>query len=300
MKSFKDKVALITGAAHGFGRSLAIEAANRGMKLALADVDESGLEKTFYDVKNLGAEAISIPTDVTDEAAVDKMVKQTMSKYNEINLLINSAGIAIPGPIWELPTRDWEWILHADLMSQVWSLKRVIPIMRKQKGHGDILNVASMAGLITSPLMPAYYATKFAVVGMTEAVEYDLQAAHANVGLHVFCPAFVQTDLYHTEKHRPEKYTDNSDPYYSSETFKEGQKQAKIDITTGMPIDNIPKIIFKALEDDKFYILTHPGMNPAIVARANNIPSGKGPDLAALAPFMAETHEVEGDNKDER
>ena len=293
MKVFKNKVALITGAGHGFGRALSLEAAQRGMKLAIADIDKKALCKTENDIKKTGAKVISIPTDVTEEKDIDAMVKKTMAEYGEINLLINSAGVAIPGPIWELPTRDWEWILHADLMSQVWALKRVIPIMRKQKGHGDILNVASMAGLITSPLMPAYYATKFAVVGMTEAVEYDLQAEEANVGLHVFCPAFVQTDLYHTEEHRPEKYTDKSDPYYSSEIFKEGQKQAKKDITTGMPLDNVPKIIFKALEDDKFYILTHPGMNPAIVARAKNIPSGKGPDLKALAPFMEETYEIE-------
>ena len=293
MKVFKNNVALITGAGHGFGRALSLEAAQRGMKLAIADIDKKALNKTENDIKKTGAKVISIPTDVTEEKDIDAMVKKTMAEYGEINLLINSAGVAIPGPIWKLPTRDWEWILHADLMSQVWALKRVIPIMRKQKGHGDILNVASMAGLITSPLMPAYYATKFAVVGMTEAVEYDLQAEEANVGLHVFCPAFVQTDLYHTEEHRPEKYTDKSDPYYSSEIFKEGQKQAKKDITTGMPLDNVPKIIFKALEDDKFYILTHPGMNPAIVARAKNIPSGKGPDLKALAPFMEETHEIE-------
>ncbi|WEV50388.1 SDR family NAD(P)-dependent oxidoreductase [Lactobacillus sp. ESL0731] len=293
MKEFKDKVALITGAAHGFGRSLALEAADRGMQLAIADIDEPALAKTLQDVKSKGIDAISIPTDVTEESAVDNMVKQTMAEYGEINLLINSAGIAIPGPIWELPTRDWEWILHADLMSQVWSLKRVIPIMRKQEGHCDIINVASMAGLTTSPLMPAYYATKFAVVGMTEAVEYDLQVEKANVGMHVFCPAFVQTDLYHTENHRPAKYTDESDPYYSSKTFKDAQAQAKKDITTGMPIDNVPKIIFRALEEDKFYILTHPGMNAAIVARAENIPSGKGPDLQALMPFLKETHDVE-------
>ncbi|WEV43589.1 SDR family NAD(P)-dependent oxidoreductase [Lactobacillus sp. ESL0684] len=296
MKEFKDKVAVITGAAHGFGREFALEAAKRGMKLVLADIDEPALAKTLQDVKEIGAQAISVLTDVTEETEIDNLVNRAMNKYDQINLLINSAGVAIPGPVWELPTRDWEWILHADLMSQVWALKRVIPIMRKQKEHGDILNVASIAGLMTSPQMPAYYATKFAVVGMSEAVEYDLQVAQANVGLHVFCPAFVQTDLYHTEKHRPEKYTDKSDPYYTSETFKAGQKQAKVDIITGMALDGVAKLVFKALEDDKFYILTHPGVNDAIVGRTKGIPEGKGPDLQALAPFLTQTHKVEGDN----
>lgn len=292
MKDFKDKVALITGSAHGFGKVLAIESAKRGMKLALADVDESALTETVKQASDLGAEVISIPTDVTEETAVDHMVQTTKDKYGRIDLLINSAGVAVPGPIWELPTRDWDWILHADLLSQVYALKRVIPIMRQQEGHADILNVASMAGLVSSPLMPAYYATKFAVVGMTEAVEYDLQAAKANVGMHVFCPAFVHTDLQHSENHRPAAYSNTDDPYYSSDTFKQGQAFAEKDITTGMPLDKIPDIVFGALERDDFYILSHPGMNPAIVARAQSIPTGKGPDLAALAPFLEKTHDA--------
>lgn len=293
MKEFKDKVALITGAAHGFGRALSLEAAKRGMKLAIADIDDEALSKTKTDIKDLGADVISIPTDVTDEDEVDAMVKKTVAEYHEIDLLINSAGIAVPGGICELPTRDWEWILHADLMSQVWALKRVIPIMRKQKDHCDIINVASIAGLVASPSMPSYFASKFASVGLTEAVEYDMQVAKANISMHVFCPAFVQTDLYHTENHRPAKYTDKNDPYYSSEAFKEGQERAKQDIVTGMPIDKIPGIVFKALEENKFYILTHTGLNPIIVSRAENIPSGKGPDLKTLAPFLSKTHNEE-------
>ena len=170
MKEFKDKVALITGAAHGFGRALSLEAAKRGMKLAIADIDDKALSKAETDIKDLGAEVISITTDVTDEDEVDAMVKKTVAEYHEIDLLINSAGIAVPGGICELPTRDWEWILHADLMSQVWALKRVIPVMRKQKDHCDIINVASIAGLVASPSMPSYFASKFASVGLTEAV----------------------------------------------------------------------------------------------------------------------------------
>ena len=175
MKDFNGKVAFITGAAHGFGKAIATKAASLGMKLTLVDQDKEALSKVADELSK-STEVLKIVADVTEEKNVDNAVDEAMKKYNEIDLLVNDAGVAVPGPIWELPTRDWEWILHADLMSQVYALKKVIPIMMKQENGGDILNVASAAGLLTAPGMPAYYATKFAVVGMTEAVAYDLQA----------------------------------------------------------------------------------------------------------------------------
>ncbi|PIO82381.1 short-chain dehydrogenase [Loigolactobacillus backii] len=290
MDNFKDRVILITGSAHGFGAAIAKEAAQRGMKLALADIDEPALKDIYDEVTTLGADAEMIPTDVTEETAVDNAVATTMKRFGQIDVLVNSAGVAVPGSIWELPTRDWEWILHADVMSQVYALQQVIPIMMKQPDGGDIINVASMAGLITSPLMPAYYTSKFASVGMTEAVEYDLQAAKANVHMHVFCPAFVQTDLYHSEQHRPAKYTNTSDPYYTSKVFKDGQKFAENDIKTGMSINTIPALIFTALEKNEFYILSHPAVNPLIVARAQGIVNGQGPDLNLITKYLDKTH----------
>jgi len=130
MKDFKNKVMFITGAAHGFGQVIAEGGAKRGMRLALVDIDGPALEKTYKTITDdLGAEAIMVTADVTVEDNVDNAIQQTMDKFGQIDLLINNAGIALPGRIWELPSRDWEWIIHINLMSPVYAMQRVIPIM---------------------------------------------------------------------------------------------------------------------------------------------------------------------------
>ena len=172
---------------------------------------QGDIEDTFLVSKILRDEKIDAVMHFAAYSLVPESVKKPLKYYDNnvagmISLLqaMNDAGVAVPGPIWELPTRDWEWILHADLMSQVYALRKVIPIMMKQENGGDILNVASAAGLLTAPGMPAYYATKFAVVGMSEAVAYDLQAYKQDkIHIHVFTPAFVQTHLMHSEEYRP-------------------------------------------------------------------------------------------------
>lgn len=284
MKDFKDKVMFLTGAAHGFGSVIAIEAAKRGMKLALFDIDEPALKET---VALLGdADVLSKKADVTKESEVNAAIDATMARFGQIDLLINDAGIALPGRMWELPVRDWEWILHVNTMSQVYTMRKIIPIMLKQKTHGAILNVASIAGLLDTPGMPAYHASKFASVGLTEATAYDLQRIGADIQMHVMCPGFVQTDLYHTEQHRPADYADASDPYYQSEAYLKGQQFAKYVITNGTPIDTIADTVFKALENDTFYILTHPEYNPLITDRVSRIVNNGKPDVHVMDGIM--------------
>ena len=147
MKEFKNKVAFITGSAHGFGKAIAQKAASRGMKLVLVDQDEEALNKVTDELSKT-TEVLKIVADVTEENNIYDAVDKAMDQFGEIDLLVNDAGVAVPGPIWELPTRDWEWILHADLMSQVYALRKVIPIMMKQEngvsyGVREILKLLS-------------------------------------------------------------------------------------------------------------------------------------------------------------
>lgn len=286
MKEFKNKVMFLTGAAHGFGEVIAIEAAHRGMKLALADIDEPALKTVADRLTKTGADVLAIPTDVTKNEDVEQAIDATMAKFGQIDVLINDAGIALPGRMWELPLRDWEWIMHVNALSQVYSMRKVIPIMMKQGTHGEILNVASIAGLIDTPGMPAYHASKFASVGMTEATAYDIQRAGLDISMHVMCPGFVQTDLYNTEQHRPTQYSDPTDPYYQSEGFQKGQAFAKYVITNGSPIDKIADTVFTALEDGTFYVLTHPEYNGLISDRVNRIVNGGTPDVRVMDGLM--------------
>ncbi len=282
MKEFKDKVVLITGAANGFGREFVKEAAARGMKIAAVDIEKDEVEAVAASVRETGAQIITIPADVTKPEEVEAAVNKVMETYGQIDMLMNNAGVVIPGPVWELPLGDWEWITHANFLSQVYFMRLVIPIMLKQKTHCHIVNTASVAGLLTGDGMPAYHATKFAAVALSESVSYDLQAIGADIVVSVYCPGFVQTDLHHCERHRPPQYSDPSDPYYSSPEFYQGQKIAETEILTGMPIDSVGMRVFQAIEDEQFYILTHPIYTTPIGRRVTNMLAGKGPNLLEL------------------
>ncbi len=282
MKEFENKVALITGAANGFGKEFVKEACMRKMRIAAVDIEGAELDAVVNDAKAAGAEIIGITADLTKFEEVEKVVAKVMDTYGQIDLLMNNAGIALPGEVWKLPVRDWEWIFHINVMSHVYFMKLVIPIMMEQKTHCHIVNTASVAGLLTSNGMPAYHTTKHAAVALAESTSYDLQAAGADIAVSVYCPGFVQTDLHHCERHRPEQYRDDSDPYYTSPDFYAGQKRAENVILTGMPIDSVGMRVFTAIEDEDFYILTHPIYTTIIKDRVADMLGGKGPDLVKL------------------
>lgn len=282
MKEFKNKVALITGAGNGFGFEIAKECAARGMKLALNDIDKKDLEIASEALRKEGAEVLTLHADVTIPEEVEKIVDSTIETFGQIDFLVNNAGVAISGPVWELPLQDWDWIVSANIMSQVYAMKKVIPLMLKQDTECHILNVASVAGLITSNGMPAYHTTKHASVALTESTSFDLQAIGSKIKLSVFCPGFVQTDLHNYERHRPERFNDKSDPYYQSPSYFAGLKRAEFVIKTGMPIDSIGMSVLTAIEENQFYILTHPLYNTIIGRRVKDMLEGRGPDLQVL------------------
>ncbi len=279
MRGFKDRVALITGAGNGFGREFAREANRRGMRLFLADIDEADLKRTQREIQDAGGRAEICVADVSLESEVDRMVQDAISAWGQIDLLINNAGIAIGGSVTDLPSRDWEWIIGVNNMSQIYAMKRVIPMMMRQGTPCHIVNVASMAGLVTMNGMPAYFATKHFCVALSESVCYDLQAAGADIGMSVYCPSFIRTDLHHYERHRPARFQAPEDPYYSSLTYRKYLRMAKLVVTTGTPIEPVGPCVFDAIEKDKFYIEPHPEGKQLIRHRTRNILKGRRPNL---------------------
>ncbi|MBR2539570.1 MAG: SDR family NAD(P)-dependent oxidoreductase [Mogibacterium sp.] len=280
MKDFKGRVAVITGAANGFGFEYVKEAAKRGMKILAVDIEGDEVLRCEPVAKELGAEEIvCLQADVSLLEDTQKIVKCAMEKFGQIDLLINNAGTGKGGTISNLPLRDWEWMVYANLMSHVYMMRQVIPIMMKQGTHCNILNVCSIAGLITSNAMPGYYSTKHAAVQLSRATQYELEEIGADIQISIFCPGFVQTDLHHAERHRPARFSDPTDPYYQSAEFFASEKASEYVVTTGLPIDGFGEKCFKAIEEDQFYIVTHPQYDPLIKKQIYDRVDGNNPDL---------------------
>ena len=287
MKDFSGKVALITGAARGFGKELAREAFSRGMRLFLADIDEPELTKTTEELRQLGAEVEAFAVDVSLESGVDDMVRQAMLRYSRIDLLINNAGVIMPGSVLDVPAQDWEWVIQTNCMSQVYAMKRVIPIMEQQGTPCYIVNVSSAAGLVCSGQMPAYSATKHFSVSVTESVAMALEERGSNVSVSLFCPSFVQTNLHNSERYRPKRYQNRDDPYYSSEAYRKDLKEVQFYICTGHPLKEVGAIVFKGLDEDQFYIYPHAEGKVLIKSRLSRILNGRKPDLQLFHAVFA-------------
>jgi NAD(P)-dependent dehydrogenase (short-subunit alcohol dehydrogenase family) len=281
MKDIKGKTAVITGAGNGFGAEFAKEAAKRGMKLVLADIEKGEVERTLKTCEQIGAEGVALGMDVSLEENTHKLVSTAMEKYGTIDLLINNAGIGLSGRVWELPTQDWKWAIDINLLSHVFTMHEVIPIMLKQGTPCHIVNVSSVAGLVSTGNMGPYLATKHAAVLLSESTSYDLQKIKADINLSVYCPGFVQTDLNNFERHRPERYK-KDDPYYRSDVYKLNRINVDRLIHTGIPIDSVGMIVFKAIEENQFYITTHPVYTKLIGDRVMGIIAAQNPDVTKL------------------
>jgi NAD(P)-dependent dehydrogenase (short-subunit alcohol dehydrogenase family) len=283
MKDLEGKIAVITGAGNGFGAEFAKTAARRGMKMVLADIDGADLDRTLKTVEGMGADASGVCADLSLYDGIREMTRTAMDKFGRIDLLINNAGIGFGGLIWEMPLRDWQWMLEINYYAQIRAMHEIIPIMLKQGSPAHVVNVASIAGLIVVNNMYSYHSTKHAVVVASESTQLDLQGADANVRLSVFCPGFVQTDLHNYERHRPPRFQAPDDPYYQSEAYKNRQASVAKSITGGFPIDPYGELVFKAIEDNQFYIVPHEAYMPLVALRGKNIVEGTNPDITKLA-----------------
>ncbi len=260
MKDFKDKVLVVTGAGNGIGKEIAKEGALRGMKLVLNDIDPSDLEKTITELKEkFPVEIVSQAADITQIENIKALFNLTMKHFAQVDMLVNNAGIAISTPVWEIPVQDIQWITEANFLSHVYGMRLFIPQMIKQATPAAVINVASGAGLMITGNAAMYHATKTADIALAESTYIGLrERGHRQIQVHALCPAFVQTDLFESERHRPERYQNKNDPYYENQEYLSSIYRTKRSVKNGMAADSVGMTVFTAVEEEKFYILTHP------------------------------------------
>ncbi|MDR3096545.1 MAG: SDR family oxidoreductase [Paraburkholderia sp.] len=280
---FEGRVAVITGAASGFGRAFAQQAASLGMKLVLADVDAGALDETVQALRAQDAQAIGVRTDVRDPAQVDALAQAALDAYGKVHLLFNNAGVGSGGFVWESSARDWEWVFGVNVMGVANGVRSFTPIMLKQGERAHIVNTASVAGLLAPPAMAVYNASKHAVVALTETLYHDLKNVSTQVSCSLLCPAFVPTGIANAERSRPDDLRNEAPPTRSQQA---ADLQLQRAVRSGrLTADDVAKSTFDAVRDGRFYILTHPGILPSVKLRHEDIETLRNPtDPLSLKP----------------
>ncbi len=196
MKTFRGRVAAVTGAGSGIGRALARELAARGAHLALSDINEATLAETVMLCEAAGAAAkiTSQRVDVADRGAVFAWADQVVADHGRVNLIFNNAGVALAASIEAMSYEDFEWLMSINFWGVVHGTKAFLPHL-KAAGEGHVINMSSVFGLISVPGQAAYNAAKFGVRGFTDALRMELEMSPCGVSCTTVHPGGVKTNI---------------------------------------------------------------------------------------------------------
>ncbi len=290
MKEFKDKVAVITGGASGFGHEFAKIGAGLGMKLVLADVQQDALDRVKAELEAQGAQVLAMRCDVRHAAEVQALADATMARFGAVHLVFNNAGVGSGGLIWENTQADWEWVLGVNLWGVIHGVRIFTPLMLECAKNdpayqGHIVNTASMAGLLNAPTMGVYNVSKHAVVSLSESLYQDLRLVEAPIGASVLCPYFVPTGISQSHRNRPSDVQNESQPTVSQQAAQAMSNKA---VSSGkVSAQQVAEWTFDAIRDDRFYIFSHPGALGNVQTRMEDIVQQRNPsDPYAAAPHV--------------
>ncbi len=192
MKLDQNTVAVVTGAASGIGRALAFGLAGKGSSLAIADLNEAGLDETAEQLQKSGVKVSAHVVDVSDPERVAAFAQEVTQYHGRANLLVNNAGMALLGSFDELSITDMEWLMSVNFWGVVYGVKHFLPILQQQP-MAHIVNISSVFGLIGFPGQSAYCASKFAVRGFTESLRLELNGS--NIRVSSVHPGGIKTNI---------------------------------------------------------------------------------------------------------
>ena len=207
MKSFRGRVAAVTGAASGIGRALARELAGRGAHLALADIEDDGLAETVMLCQgavhgSTGTKITSQRLDVAGRGAVYAWADQVVADHGRVNLIVNNAGVGLAASVEAMSYEDFEWLMSINFWGVVYGTKAFLPHLRAAD-EGHVVNVSSVFGLISVPGQSAYNAAKFGVRGFTDALRMELEMEGSAVSCTTVHPGGVKTNIAHNARVDP-------------------------------------------------------------------------------------------------
>ena len=271
MENVAGKVAFVTGGASGLGLAMVRSFTAAGMKVAIADIEDSALESAASEFAESNADVICLKVDVTDRDAMEQAKQDTLSAFGNVHVVCNNAGVAISGNITEMGYKDWDWVMKVNLDGVV---NGIVTFLEHIKSHGEgghFVNTASIAGQYGMPGLSVYNGTKFAVVGISESMRIDL--ADLNIGISVLCPGVVATNIFNSERNRPGSQPGEKPTFFANEDLSEEEREARIKerMMTVMDPALIGDMVLHAIQTNEFYILSHEEFRGALENRAKEI-----------------------------
>ena len=278
---FKNKTAVITGAASGFGLECARIAAARGMHLVLVDMQQDTLQRAEEELARTGVKVMARVTDVASAGQMEALVTAVRQRFGAPHLVFNNAGVGSGGLLWENTVAEWQWVLGVDLWGVIHGVRLFVPMMldaarADSDWRGHVVNTASMAGLVAAPNMGIYNTAKAAVVNLTETLYHDLRLVTDQVGASLLCPYFVPTNIAHSARNQPRDLAAR-EPTRAQQIAQAMLEQA---VNHGrVTAQEVAHKVFAAVEQDRFYVFSHesPRALGNITARTQNMVALRNP-----------------------
>ncbi len=247
----KGKTAVITGGASGIGLATAKRFAASGANLVLGDIEEAPLAAAVQGLTDQGARVIGVTGDVAQEADVFAMRDAALAEFGAAHLVFNNAGVG-GGLTIGTPKAIWDWVLGVNVDGVVNGVNAFVPLFLEQD-EGHVINTASEAGLVGVPGSGPYCASKFAVVGLSEALFQELALTGKNVHVTVLCPNFVRTRINESQRNMPSELVS----YLEDPVAQEVKKLADAAVNSGIDPADVAQMVEDAVVANRFWILTN-------------------------------------------
>ena len=258
MDDFRDRVAVITGGGGGIGAALAHAFAARGARIVLADLDEAAMARVAERLTRSGADVLAVSTDVTHLASVRALADVAERRFGAVHIVCNNAGVGTFGQLATATHADWDYTMRVNFWGVVHGVETFVPRLIALGAGGHVVNTASMAGLVGMQWLGVYCASKFAVVGLTEALHRELHPY--GIGVSVLCPMLVQTNINENSvRNRPPELRNRGDPVVPPAGALVGSTVAP---------EEVARRVVHGIERKDLYVFTHPEQRQILRRRA--------------------------------
>ncbi len=263
MKDFRDKVAVVTGAASGIGFALADALGQRGARVVLADIEPDALDAAVARQKDAGVDVLGVVADVGDRAAVDELADLAWNRFGSVNFVAHNAGVVVFSPLVDTTTDDWTWLIRVNLWGAINGVAAFLPRMLASGEEGHMLFTASAGGLSAFSNSSAYCATKAGVVMIAEGLE--LEHRDSNIGFSVLAPMSTATNIVRSNRNRPVELGGPDANREAVENRQTGQHSVV------MSSQDAARLALEGIERGDVFIHTHKAAQPWVAARAERM-----------------------------